>query len=541
MSRPHGLAAKWPWAFLGVMFCCVLAMNVFCLPLHDELSYAFQGQSTPWEGEVPRVASLGDILRQQIGDYLHRGNGRVFVHGLVAVFAGFRLYPLFDLCNTLMWFAFVWLILREGRVRCADARTFALGAAAVWWFLWTSTTCSMNAAFAVNYLWTATATLGMMALWRRLTRWWMVPVAFLYGWSQEAFALPMVAALAGGALIRSLVGRRLALTPRQAAAWCLMAAGVCFLILGPASAGRAAGILGEGLAERALSALRANASAVLLIWPAVLAAGLAWILWARRKALPAHFLDSLEWWLFLAASYGLLCVVGADAVVRLLLPPCMAAFVLILRDRDCLAPLPRELARPLLVVATSGMVAAAVAQTAFGCNFLRMIRLYRADPQGITSCASLPPGPLLYATDQSLDTDWNWHLMLLRRECGHPRPLAIFTPWLYETLYAAPETFFAQARPLDGTDLHVADRHPCAVAKRGDARLTPRQAAALDRHFAALRATEPTGLASLVPGRFGKMFPPPDAMLRLPDHAFTFTAKDGRTYTLFTPRGATAP
>ena len=81
------LGRLWPWLALAVMAVCVLACNVFCVPAHDELSYAFAGQCTPLEGDCPRVSSLGDIVRQQWGDYLRGTNGRVFVHGVVAAFA----------------------------------------------------------------------------------------------------------------------------------------------------------------------------------------------------------------------------------------------------------------------------------------------------------------------------------------------------------------------------------------------------------------------------------------------------------------------
>lgn len=223
------------WAALALMVACVLALNLFNLPAHDGLAYAF------FKGE--RIASLGDVVRQQVAAY-HDSNGRVFVHGVVACFAGFRLYLLFDLVNTAVWFLLVWLLLREGRVR-RGAWGFLLGGAVVWWFFWYAQSCAINAAFAVNYLWVATATLAAMMAWRR-ARWWMLPLFFLYGWSQETYVLPMLAALAGGVCIRSLAGRRLAVTAPQAVAWALMAVGAAFLCLGPGSLGRADATMGIG-------------------------------------------------------------------------------------------------------------------------------------------------------------------------------------------------------------------------------------------------------------------------------------------------------
>ena len=68
---------KWPLLGLSLMVVCVLLCNLFCIPAHDELSYAFAGQNTPKVGECARVASVGDIVRQQIRDYCQGTNGRV--------------------------------------------------------------------------------------------------------------------------------------------------------------------------------------------------------------------------------------------------------------------------------------------------------------------------------------------------------------------------------------------------------------------------------------------------------------------------------
>ena len=157
-----------PWIVLMAIGVSVLLMNIYCPEGHDGLTYAFGGQVTP-PGECPRVASLMDIVRQQIREYCTPGwSGRVFVHGLTAVFAGFRLYTLFDILNTGMWFLFTFLILKSGQLRLRSPSVLLYGTLAVYWFLWHSETCSTNAAFAINYLWTATATLAMMFLWHKL-------------------------------------------------------------------------------------------------------------------------------------------------------------------------------------------------------------------------------------------------------------------------------------------------------------------------------------------------------------------------------------
>lgn len=499
------LCRFWPWVALVLMAVCLLAMNLWCIPAHDELSYAFQGQSTPFTGEVERVNALGDIVHQQYQDYLHGTNGRVFVHGVVALFAGFRLYALFDVVNMAMWFLLVWLVLREGGVRRMTVRTFFLGACVVWWFLWYAETCCMNAAFAVNYLWTACATVVMMALWRRSNAWWWVPLAFFYGWSQETFALPMLAGLAGGALLRSVAERRLALTPQQAVAWVLMLAGACFLCLGPAALNRAGEAVDGGLPTLLAGVARVNVGLLLLGAP--------------------------EWWSALAAAYGFFCLLGHQGVVRLATMFLLAALVLVFRERAAFH-LPRPLSLCAVAVVLLWMIAATVWQIVLGENDLRMLRIYRADPQGITAYASLPTGPFYYSVWTGVYN--RWHRMFFRREYGHTHDPTFLTPWLYDTLYKNPPRFFAEAKELDVGGLYVAPRAPKAVVARGHAAPTVAQRDALARHFATVDAP-PTDWRRFLPGRLRAMFPDEDFLLSAPSDVSHFVAADGQIYTLFVP------
>lgn len=175
----RGWLRFWPWTILGLMAVCVFVMNVWCVPSQDELAYAFTGMAKPIIEPVKRISSFSDVVTQQLRDYTTSGgNGRVLLHGLVAMFAGFRLYTLFDALNTVMWFLLVWLVLREGRSSERGGRIFVMGATVCWWTLWYAETCSTNAAYAVNYLWTAVATVAMMALWRH-PRGWLVPLALM--------------------------------------------------------------------------------------------------------------------------------------------------------------------------------------------------------------------------------------------------------------------------------------------------------------------------------------------------------------------------
>ena len=522
---------RWPLLGLAVMMACVLLCNLFCLPMHDELSYAFAGQSTPLSGECPRVASFMDIVRQQWADYQHGTNGRVFVHGVVALFAGFRLYWLFDLCNTAMWFFLTWLVLREGRVRARPAAKWLLGAMVVWWFLWYAETCSMNAAFAVNYLWTAAATVCMMALWRRLNHWWLTPIAFFYGWSQETFALPMVAALAGGVLIRSVAERRLAVSAKQAIAWVLMAAGAAALCLGPAAGARAGETLGVGVGGLVVEAARGWAGLALCVWPIALLVAVAWVAWANRRAWRAMVVRAPEWWCYLGASAGLFCLVCGNGCIRLSMPLLLAALVLTLRERAAFGWFGEKARRLFVMVALLWLACVTAYQVVLGLNVLRMTQRYRKDPQGVTAFASLPTGPFHYSVCHGTFNHFHW--MLCRREFGKAHDPIVLSPWLYETLYRDPKAFFAEAREV-APDVFVAARAPRLAVIRGAAPTAKQLAEA--RACLGSSPNRPQGWRRLVPGRFGVMFPPEDFRLFLPNDIVTIVAADGKPYTLLTTK-----
>lgn len=515
-------AGRWRcWAALALMALCVLALNLFCLPAHDGLGYAFH--------DGARIESLGDVVRQQLEDY-RTTNCRVFVHGVVACFAGFRLYALFDVCNTAVWFLFVWLVLREGRVR-RDGWGLLLGGAVVWWFFWYAQSCCVNAAFAVNYLWVATATLVAMAAWRR-ARWWMLPLFFLYGWSQEVYVLPAIAALAGGVFLRSLAGRRFAADAPQVAAWVAMVAGACFLCLGPAAQSRAGETLGLGAAGLLAEFARTAVSVVLLVWPVVLAAGLLWVAWRNRRALGALVLRAPEWWCYLGASCVLFCLICFNGMERLLGPCLLAALVLLLRERTVFSWVGARVRRWFVVAVLAVMVVAAGWQAVFAHNVARMLRLYRADPQGVTYYDALPSGPFHYITNRGIFS--RFHRVFFQLDAGRREGLIVLTPWLYETLYRDPPAFFAEARELGASGLFVASRTPKLVVMRGQGPLTSAQEAVL-REYAATLLAAPTGWRRFVPGRFRLMFPEEDRYLGLPADRVVIRAADGLPYTLIAP------
>ncbi len=519
----------WLWGVLGLMVVGIFLMNLYSIPAHDELSYAFAGQHTPTTGECPRVASLWDIVVQQYGDY-QVANGRVFVHGLAAFFAGFKLYMLFDLLNTGMWFLFVWLVLREGYVKVRSVKTYLLGAAVVWWFLWYAETCSINAAFALNYLWMATATLGMMMLWRNLTHWALVPIAFFYGWGQESFTLPMLAGLLGGSILRSLFERRWVVSAKQLVAWLLMLAGACFLCFGPGALMRASKMTaGTSFPELFNSFLTVHKGLFLTLSPAVLAFLLVGVVWCNRRSLLSPLKRSPEWWCLLFASYGMFLMCMMEA--RLLMATLLAAVILVLREREVFTF--KAWVKPafmsILLVWILGCV---LIQIRCGNANLEMLRLYREDPQGITIRRSAEIAPFALAATMG---EYNpWHRMFFQREFEKDCPPIILSPWLYETLYQAPQRFFDEAYELANSGLYVSEYSRKSVVKRGDTPLTLQQIDLLKSYYANYES-KPTGWIRFIPGRLRNLFPPEDAHVEAPRDSISFVAKDGNTYTLILP------
>ena len=519
----------WPWALLALMAVCIFAMNVWCIPAHDELSYAFTRNP-----DIPssRIGSLSDIVRQQYWDYLHY-NCRVLIHSVVTFFSAFRLYTLFDALNTGMWFLLAWLVLRESHVTLKkDGKTLFFGACVVWWFLWYAETCCMNAAFAVNYLWTACVTVVMMALWRHLTHWWMVPLAFLYGWSQETFVLPMLVALAGGAFLRSINERRLVFTSKQAVAWILMLAGACFLCFGPGSFTRAQGVMGSGADFLLITCVKSTASLLLLGAPVLLFGALLWVVWRNRKGLWPMLLRSPEWWCGAAASYGFVCLVGGSGViVRLSMMLLLSVLILVLRERSVFR-IGNKTQALFFTITLLWMMSATAYQAVIGEDLCQSLRIYRSDPQGITVRKAYSPGIFFCTIYNGIFN--RGHGVRFQRELSYPCAPAFFTPWLYDSLYRHPSLFFAEAKELTGSGLFVASCEPKAVVMRGHRPLTPNQRDTLVHYFSTLR-DNPVGWERLLPGRLRLMFPKPDFHLLTPEDEFRFMASDGQPYTLFLP------
>jgi len=365
----------------------------------------------------------------------------------------------------------------------------------------------------------------LFALWNRL-RWWMVPFAFLYGWSQECFVLPALVALGGSMVMRSIVERRRAFTWKQVLAWLLILAGACFLCFAPAAFTRAV----HATPTSIFVLLRAGKT-LLLLAPLPIAC-MAVVLWRKWRGLPTlrafveSFLPSLEWWLYLAVG---VCLMLSYATVRTGMPAVMAMVVLLVRERRWLR-IPCWLKGGWVLFVLLWVGATTYFQYQSGQNVRECLARYCADAQGITYLPRVKAGPL----KQSFwSCSYNYSgSVAFKLDLGHKEMMVTFAPWLYHALYLEPERFFEEAVPIPGTPCYFSAKAPRVLVAKGDVVPTEEECARMADQFASYGSS--IVLPKYIPGRFFAMFPKTDdALQSFPTPRFIFTAKDGKRYTIF--------
>ncbi|MBQ4440380.1 MAG: hypothetical protein II909_04520 [Kiritimatiellae bacterium] len=523
----EGMARKskvWPYyAMLALFFVFAVLLNVFSIPGHDELCCAFGGQSTAIHAEWPRVASLMDIVRQQYHDYMN-ANGRVFVHSITAFFAGFRLYYVFDILNVFVWFLFSYLLLKEAKVEIGPKR-FACGNMIVFAFWWYDETVSMNIDFATDYLWMACATLAIMMAWRNMRSWWLILAAFIFGWGQETYTLPMVAALCGGVVVRSVKERRYAATIKQTVFLLAMIAGAVMLVMSPGIRARAGSSLDFSPAHFTLVVAKWGAGLVLAVWPALIFFMLAGLLWKNRRRIFAYLYEDLEWWIFIGASLGLSAITCESGLYRICSGWIMAGLILFLKDRK---PefLDAKGVRVFSFVALGWMAIATAIQVEYGLQNYRMLKIYKADPQGVTWRETIPSA--FWDNIVSVGIYNHFHLNIFRLDCDKDVCPIILSGYFYMALYENPAEFFAKS--IKDGEVYIDPKAEGIAVKIGKVRFSEEEKARLSARL------KPKGWRRCLPGRLRTMFPSDAEYVNLPapskDQQISFIAKDGNWYTI---------
>lgn len=194
----------------------------------DDLGYAF-ADSRLHAADGQKVEGIADIFKTQISHY-QTTNGRFIIHSITQFFAALTPRWVFSLFNalvfTLLWWFSCKLILPGQRY--ADRRLSGMGEGMlVLVILWLSiprpgvTMLSLKA-FAINYLWTAAATVGLLLWWRNARQQDMCDHsanksdvalmafgAMLVGSLQESFSIPVCAGMfMEGCMERFRFGKR---------------------------------------------------------------------------------------------------------------------------------------------------------------------------------------------------------------------------------------------------------------------------------------------------------------------------------------------
>ena len=434
---------------LLLMAVCIYLLNRWCVPFGDDWLYALEGENTVLEGTAHRVSGFADVVRIQLNDYAKGPNGRIFLHSVVVAFCALDWHGIFDVLNAGMWFLLVCLVMKESGVR----NRFLSCAALVFTFLWQAETCCVNAAYAVNYLWMACATIVFRRLWRRAGAVWMIPVSFLFGWSHEAFSLPMVAALGAACLVQTLQARRFAWSGVQTFAYVALVMGT----LGCAGGHFISGRTVDPASKSFLFLL------VLAVWPAVLLGCTGFLLWRSGCRWRQVVFADLEWWLYLAASGGMFVLIGRQGL-RLGMPMLLAALVLCLKHREAFSPL-RRFVPALVAFSLVWLVAGAGVQHRQAVAFEEMVDVYCRSTQGLTFRRPVATGLLDGTVSAHALTPY--FRGILRHMCEKDVPPIVLSPSLYEEVM----------RP-----------------------------SASNRTYFVGRQTR-TGWKTLLPGRLGRMFP----------------------------------
>ena len=520
------LNKNWPYILLALCFVCILAYNIGAVRGGDEMSYRYEGQKSSYFENPKPITCFGDIYRQQKADYCCRGNGRVLIHSVCAFLSWHELYIPQRIANSLMWFFFVYLVLRASGFRKFSLKEYLAGFAFVFWFFWYSEPCCGQNCFTFNYLWTAAATVCIMSLWNRKAKGYLVPIAIVYSLTMENFVLPFIGATFLTAVYRYFVRRDRSISKLKIASWLLMLPGAGFLCLGPASRSRATGIC----SVFGIATLKGFVHTILIFSPLLLLLLLVFILFRNRRRVREVIERDLQWWTYLICSFGLFLMLVQDVYLRTAANWLLAAIILVIRNRECFNIRFRwKIA--LIGYSLLWMVVGAVQQAIVGYYSYKMLRGYNDDPQGVTSYYTLPRGPWFYTNNDSVLVDW--YLKFYRLDAKKPERPVVLPIAMYDTLYQNATEFFKHEKAI-ATNLYTCAKVPGVIIQCDNAPLDLTQLSAMKDYFAADQKSVWYNKKYL-PGRLSLFFPRYVSALSLPHNGYSITTKDGLCVRLWRP------
>ena len=226
---------------MAIAVCAYYVLNWLSPEYHDDFVYKFMVVGGSVDFSRP-IRNLGDIFLSQV-DHYTGVNGRSIVHFLVQLFTGLLGKQVFNIFNAIFFAAFVWLLKRNATPKAgSDTNPLAIAITLTLillmprfkdTFLWMTG--------SINYLWSATGTLLFLLIYEKqrcqaLSRslFWLLPIAFLLGWTHEGITLPLALSLVCVNLLRIK-----SIHHRQGL-WLALAflGGACMIVLSPGTIAR---------------------------------------------------------------------------------------------------------------------------------------------------------------------------------------------------------------------------------------------------------------------------------------------------------------
>lgn len=178
------------------------ALNWLTPEYHEDFIYKFIIAGGLPDHQHP-IHSIGDIIQSQV-DHYYTFNGRSIVHFIVQLFTGILGKQVFNVVNIIVFAAFILLMRRNLTSRSGSSSSgFTIAVVLVMTlllprfkdtFLWMSG--------SINYLWSSTMVMAFLLLYEGRRQQpvdksliWILPFAFIAGWTHEGISMPLALSL----------------------------------------------------------------------------------------------------------------------------------------------------------------------------------------------------------------------------------------------------------------------------------------------------------------------------------------------------------
>lgn len=309
--------------------------------LGDDLCFMFETLPLDVEDSIENqhlIESFGDVVESQYQFYL-TANGRTSVQFMTQVFAGLLGQGVFAVCNGVMMVLFIWLLVSFTlRLPCdrglwkrsinVSSWNYLVSLIALF-FLFPrldSVIIWAPLSFALNYLWVGVMFLAYMMLFVRSRRKsaWVLLLALLLGWSNEAFTIPL-----SGTLFFYWIKNKGAVRPSQRLMIIALWVGTALSVLSPGTLLRAT-VMAEGRnASSFITGLAECYMDVKFFWVCVAYMLLVLVFGSRRRF---RVVVRRNGWLILMLGIGVLFSIPAHTYSNSLICVELISFIILLRE-----------------------------------------------------------------------------------------------------------------------------------------------------------------------------------------------------------------